>query len=390
VNPVRRRRWTRVGGFWLLGFILVLSVSASAKESTTPSADELWRSYPLLHTRGPEVEATASAAPSAAPAGSGQPARPLAEAEGSDGGGMPGATLIALALALAGASAAAAAVWLRSHERAGAGLRRPEAGLGPPRRYGVAAAHARHDDASPASAAPSAGTPSAAPPDSGVPWTAELEWRHTGDGWRFRALARSPQGSRPAAIGESAPVESPPSGPRSVEAITRAVEELEASLLAAGWRPLPDSGRWYGKRFAWEPVRPAGRPHRRSPTEGSPAEKGSGFRLWMPAVAVASALAATAVVFGDVETPLRPAVVLWFVVCCPGLPVVALLELGDPTAEALITVGLSLSLATLVSTVLVLAGAPSPRLALGVLVGMTAASAVLDLVFIRTRATGGP
>ena len=33
--------------------------------------------------------------------------------------------------------------------------------------------------------------------------------------------------------------------------MSRAADELEAAMLAAGWKPLPPGEAWYAKRFAW-------------------------------------------------------------------------------------------------------------------------------------------
>jgi putative inorganic carbon (HCO3(-)) transporter len=102
----------------------------------------------------------------------------------------------------------------------------------------------------------------AAPPDGRRAWTAEIEWRHTPAGARFCVIARSPQGADAARIAESPRLEWPPATTTAVEALGRAVRQLEAALLTAGWKALPSRGAWYAKRFAWEPVtapRPAAR-----------------------------------------------------------------------------------------------------------------------------------
>ena len=52
-------------------------------------------------------------------------------------------------------------------------------------------------------------------------------------------------------IAESVPLDWPPSGPKSVQAMSRAADELEVAMLAAGWEPLPPGEAWYAKRFAW-------------------------------------------------------------------------------------------------------------------------------------------
>jgi hypothetical protein len=89
-----------------------------------------------------------------------------------------------------------------------------------------------------------------APPDRGRAWIAEVEWSQAEGVARFRVVAADAEGTA-VTIAESVPLEWPPSGPKSVQAMSRAADELEAAVLAAGWKPLPPGEAWYAKRFAW-------------------------------------------------------------------------------------------------------------------------------------------
>jgi hypothetical protein len=101
------------------------------------------------------------------------------------------------------------------------------------------------------------------PPDRGRAWLAEVEWRHAEGMARFQVLAADAEGTT-VTIAESAPLDWPPSGPESVQAMSRAADALEPAMLAAGWKPLPPGDAWYAKRFAW----PRGAP-RRAPVAAS-------------------------------------------------------------------------------------------------------------------------
>jgi hypothetical protein len=92
------------------------------------------------------------------------------------------------------------------------------------------------------------------PPEPAHAWTAQIEWGRLDGQAGFRASARESVGAAPVTLAESPPLDWPPSGPDSVEALTSAARMLEASLVAAGWRPLGGDGAWYAKRFAWEPA----------------------------------------------------------------------------------------------------------------------------------------
>jgi hypothetical protein len=83
-------------------------------------------------------------------------------------------------------------------------------------------------------------------------WTAEIEWCEAGREAWFRVVARARRGTATAVVAESARLEWPPAGTSAAPALTAAAEELEARLVAAGWRPLGSGDSWYAKRFAWE------------------------------------------------------------------------------------------------------------------------------------------
>jgi hypothetical protein len=99
-------------------------------------------------------------------------------------------------------------------------------------------------------------TPAAAPPDAELEWEAEIEWHHEPRGGaRFSIVAGRGGGSERTPVTASEPLGWPPTGPESVDALKRAVEQLEAAALAAGWRPAPPGDTWYAKRFVWQPAR---------------------------------------------------------------------------------------------------------------------------------------
>ena len=93
---------------------------------------------------------------------------------------------------------------------------------------------------------------SATPPDVALEWTAEIEWHQRPGGPRFYIVART-RSSQRTAVSESEPLEWPPTGPDAVEALRRAVDELESNAVAAGWTPAPAGQAWYARRFTWRP-----------------------------------------------------------------------------------------------------------------------------------------
>jgi hypothetical protein len=100
--------------------------------------------------------------------------------------------------------------------------------------------------------APSPGGP--APPEPDRAWAAEIGWHLVDGESQFRVTARPVDGAtEPITLRASSPVEWPPGGARSVQALTDAVKSLESTLVTAGWTPLPRGSAWYAKRFTWQP-----------------------------------------------------------------------------------------------------------------------------------------
>ena len=220
----------------LLACLALPSQRAAAQERTpTPTAKELWEAYPL------HPSPTPSAAPAAASPRPSSGARRLPE---RSEGGAPIVLLALLAfVATAGVVALGAFVLhRRAHSRPAAG---PTAGdrNGSPSPHGLAD-QSRNGDARPGAVVP---------PDLDRAWVAALEWRHADAEARFCVVARREEGEPGTVLADSGPLDWPPAGPASVQALTDAAETLEGALLAGGWRSLPRGREWYAKRFAWEP-----------------------------------------------------------------------------------------------------------------------------------------
>jgi hypothetical protein len=197
---------------------------APAQDTTrTPSAQELWESYPLEHEASrPSPQPTARAASTATP-------RTGVVREG----GMSTSTVIMamLAAALLGGACVAWAERRQRPVRAGGTAQAPEA------------------------------EPEAAPPDRAVAWTAEIDWRAADGAGRFRVIARSADG-RTAVVGQSGPLAWPPGDPDAVQALTTAADRLEGALVGAGWTALAPGTAWYARRFGWAPDAAADPPPR--------------------------------------------------------------------------------------------------------------------------------
>ena len=100
---------------------------------------------------------------------------------------------------------------------------------------------------------------------------------------------------------------------------------------------------------------------------------------WAVLILAASALAAVAE-YGGLGAPLRPFLTFSFLLVCPGLALARCLRLEGLLAPALLVVATSIVIDGGVAEVLVLTRAWSPGLALAILIGVSAAGAVLQLL----------
>ena len=269
----------------LSAWLALLPPSPGAAQDRGGSPETLWKEYPLAPTAAPSAE------PSAEPTAASSPAPRSTAAAADTDGGVPVDPLVLLALltAVAGtitflgmrhrresepqAAAAPAApvedvsvmpaLW---HGRSGRFARKPsdsrataivasaQAGGRPPAETDAPAP--RVPEAAPAGrpspvTPPATGAPAGSPPDRRLAWTAEIEWRDSGDESRFCVVARGPG---TVMLAQSDPQEWPPTGPTAVNAMKEAAARLAAMLADAGWKELEPGASWYSKRFEWEPV----------------------------------------------------------------------------------------------------------------------------------------
>jgi uncharacterized membrane protein len=100
---------------------------------------------------------------------------------------------------------------------------------------------------------------------------------------------------------------------------------------------------------------------------------------WVVLNCAAAQVALTLVLFGP-ESPLRPFLILPFVLLLPGTALVRLLRLGDPLLELTLGITLSVALATLAATTALYAGVWSAD---AILVALAAAAVAAGLWELR-------
>jgi hypothetical protein len=102
-------------------------------------------------------------------------------------------------------------------------------------------------------------------------------------------------------------------------------------------------------------------------------------RLW-PASMLTLSFGAAGVTAVSILSPIRAAVILPFLLICPGLVLVRRLHFAEWWIELLLGIGASIALDVLLSTAMLYAGLWSPKLLLTVLIGLTLLASVYDLV----------
>jgi len=114
------------------------------------------------------------------------------------------------------------------------------------------------------------------------------------------------------------------------------------------------------------------------------------FSNWlMPAIITISTVAASIGVFGDISSPIRFVLVFWFLLFCPGMTYVHLLDIEDKFTALILAVALSLALDTAVSLIVLYTNQWSALLIFGILVAITTAGLALQFWKVRPMSARG-
>ncbi len=109
-----------------------------------------------------------------------------------------------------------------------------------------------------------------------------------------------------------------------------------------------------------------------------------------PLIIAVSAIGVGLAVLIDLGPPIRPLVAFWFLLVCPGMAFVRLLDIDEWITEWTMAIALSLALDALVAAIMVVTKTWSPAWALFVLIWVSLTGAVLQLVRYIPRSGGAP
>jgi adenylate kinase family enzyme len=108
--------------------------------------------------------------------------------------------------------------------------------------------------------------------------------------------------------------------------------------------------------------------------------------LWQ-VIIILSAIATVLVTFVFPETPLRPIIVMWFLLFCPGMMLVRFLRLNQLVVEWMLALALSLSIDAIVSGVVLYTGLWSPAAILTIIMCLTLVGAITQLAMLNLKSS---
>lgn len=103
-----------------------------------------------------------------------------------------------------------------------------------------------------------------------------------------------------------------------------------------------------------------------------------------PGIILFSAVATGVTVLGDLHSPLRPPLALWFLFVCPGMAFVRLLHIRDRLAEWTLAIALSLAIDSIVAATSLYSGVWSPKWSLILVICVSLIGVLLQAVTLRS------
>jgi hypothetical protein len=105
--------------------------------------------------------------------------------------------------------------------------------------------------------------------------------------------------------------------------------------------------------------------------------------LW-PTITIFSTIAVGFVNFLSREIVLRPIIVMWFLLVCPGMMLVRFLRLSEPVVEWTLALALSISIDAIVAGIQVYAGLWSPTATLVILICLCLGGSFIQIAIPRS------
>ncbi len=106
---------------------------------------------------------------------------------------------------------------------------------------------------------------------------------------------------------------------------------------------------------------------------------------WWSLVIILSAIAVTLAIVVNAGTPVRPLLVFWFLLVCPGMAFVQLMHIEERLTELVLAIALSIALDTIIAEIMALNKIWSFRGGLFVLICLSLFGAALQIMRVINR-----
>lgn len=112
-------------------------------------------------------------------------------------------------------------------------------------------------------------------------------------------------------------------------------------------------------------------------------------RYAWPVLILIWAAATALVVFADILPAVRPAVVIGFMLICPGMALIRLLRISDTLHEMVFAIGLSLAIDSALASLMLYAGAWNPDRSVAYLIILSVVGALFQIAALTRRMEPG-
>ena len=95
-------------------------------------------------------------------------------------------------------------------------------------------------------------------------------------------------------------------------------------------------------------------------------------------IITASGIAVVLATISSVPSPVRTVIAFWFLLVCPGMAFILLLDIDSPLVQVTLAIALSMALGTIVSEAMMFVNVWSPRLGLFILANVSLIGVILQ------------
>ena len=103
-------------------------------------------------------------------------------------------------------------------------------------------------------------------------------------------------------------------------------------------------------------------------------------RIWWPVIIMASGIAVVLAMITPIPSPVRTVIAFWFLLVCPGMAFVGLLDIQEPWIRLTLAIALSIAMTAVVAEAMLFFNTWSPLLGVFILVYLSQGGVILQFV----------